>query len=124
MPILGKGVSASYAQHFLNNRGELLLYHSGRVVVANNSRLVPIAPPDWSIYPVAFNDSGLIAGTGTSPSEQWKNVLLVPVKMAVDANRDGLIKFSGNANDQSVFGKPFDRTSEDRAKSPLDQCRS
>ncbi|MEY3480791.1 MAG: hypothetical protein RIQ71_1566 [Verrucomicrobiota bacterium] len=114
VPILGKGVSASYAQHSLNNRGELLLYHSGRVVVANNSRLVPVAPPDWSISPVAFNDSGLIAGTGTSPSEQWKNVLLVPVDMAVDANRDGLIKFSGNANDQSVFGKPFDRTSEDR----------
>jgi hypothetical protein len=114
VPILGKGVSASYAQHSLNNRGEMLLYHSGRVVVANNSRLVPVAPPDWSVYPVAFNDSGLIAGTGTSPSEQWRNVLLVPVDMAVDANRDGLIKFSGNANDQSVFGKPFDRTSEDR----------
>lgn len=32
--------------------------------------------------------------------------------MAVDANRDGTIKFAGNFNNQSVAGKPTDKTEE------------
>ncbi len=83
VPLLGKEVSASYAQRSLNNRGELLLYRAGGVVVANNSKLVPVAPTNWGVYPVAFNDSGLIAGTGTSPSAEWRNVLLLPIDIDV-----------------------------------------
>jgi len=57
------------------------------------------------------NDSGVIfsyVGTGV----ERKSALLVPVDMAVDANRDGFIRFSGNYNDSAVAGKPQDKTEE------------
>ena len=40
--------------------------------------------------------------------------MLVPVDLAVDSNRDGVIKFAGNSNNQSVADKPFDTTSQDK----------
>ena len=39
-------------------------------------------------------------------------VVLVPVDIAVDANRDGVIKFAGNYNDSTLAGKPSDKTTE------------
>lgn len=108
--VFGKGVEVGAPTRPLNNRGQMLLGS----VLASNSKRIPVVPPGWSATPIALNDSGLIAAYGAAPGTGLRNLLLVPVDMAVDANRDGLIKFAGNANDPAVFGKPFDRTSEDR----------
>jgi len=40
--------------------------------------------------------------------------VLIPIDMAVDANRDGVISFAGNFGDSEVAGKPRDRTEEDK----------
>ena len=53
------------------------------------------------------------AHTRTFFSEKTRLILL-PVAIAVDANRDGVIKFSGNCNDPEVADKPFDTTSKEK----------
>ena len=40
--------------------------------------------------------------------------MLLPVDIAVDSNRDGVIKFAGNSNNQSVADKPIDIASQDK----------
>ena len=40
--------------------------------------------------------------------------MLLPVDLAVDSNRDGVIKFAGNLNDEAVSGKPLDVTTKDK----------
>lgn len=54
-------------------------------------------------------ENNLIAGTASREGASH-SVLLVPVDMAVDANRDGVIKFAGNYSDSAVAGKPQDKT--------------
>lgn len=56
-------------------------------------------------------ENNLIAGTASREGASH-SVLLVPVDMAVDANRDGYIKFAGNYSDSAVAGKPQDKTEE------------
>lgn len=78
-----------------------------------------LLPPnvDWNLqYAEGINDSGVIAcignlHPGTSGAQQ-KACLLVPADLAVDANNDGVIKFGGNADDESTNDKPADHTTE------------
>jgi hypothetical protein len=41
-------------------------------------------------------------------------VTLIPVELAVDANRDGVIKYAGNYSDPAVAGKPADTTTQEK----------
>jgi len=60
----------------------------------------------------AANSNGLIVGSLSISNQQPKAYLLVPAALAVDANRDGSIKFAGNLHDTNLIGVPLDRTSE------------
>ncbi len=71
----------------------------------------------------SINDHGAITalmsltvddnGNAIPPNQQTHTAcILVPVDMAVDANRDGVIKFAGNYNDSAVAGKSQDKTEE------------
>ena len=61
----------------------------------------------------SINNTGLLAAIGTPTGQISKQaLLLVPADLAVDANRDGTIKFAGNLNNPALAGKPHDRTEE------------
>ena len=60
----------------------------------------------------AANSNGLIVGSLSISNQQPKAYLLVPAALAVDANRDGTIKFAGNLHDTNLTEIPPDRTSE------------
>ncbi len=65
---------------------------------------------------ISINENGLILAWGR-PDNSYSTALnspclLLPVDIAVDANRDGVIKFAGNFKDQRVAGKPRDKTEE------------
>ncbi|MFZ4777555.1 MAG: hypothetical protein ACOYM3_19470 [Terrimicrobiaceae bacterium] len=53
---------------------------------------------------------------GAALPDKSAKLMLVPVDMAVDANRDGVIKFAGNFNssDPNLAGKPQDKTEESK----------
>ncbi len=53
-----------------------------------------------------------ILGKGFVTTRTASTGSLVPVDLAVDANRDGVIKFAGNHNDGALAGKPADKTTE------------
>lgn len=111
----------------INSRGEIILpgnmiWQNGRTFNIG-TRLSGNAATDFTVPSVKkINDSGVIlaetkkiATSGTAlPTNEQKNhaVLLVPVDLAVDANRDGVIKFAGSGTGASFQGKPQDRTEE------------
>lgn len=64
----------------------------------------------WNIRTVS-PEKNLLAGLAIRNGKQH-GVMLVPVDIAVDANRDGVIKFAGNFSDPSTDGKPADTTTE------------
>ena len=67
------------------------------------------------IMPKTLTGFGLVIhAVNYANTRQGTHEMLVPVDMAVDTNRDGVIKFAGNFNDQSVAGKPSDMTTEDK----------
>jgi pimeloyl-ACP methyl ester carboxylesterase len=49
-----------------------------------------------------------------NPDHKNGTYQVMPVDLAVDANRDGVIKFAGNASDSSVADKPMDTTTESK----------
>ena len=60
-------------------------------------------------------ETNLLAGTAMNvESGKLRAVLLVPVDIAVDANRDGFIKFAGNHDSPEVFGKSKDKTEQNK----------
>ena len=66
---------------------------------------------------LSINANGLIAAIGTTASTSGANqhaLGLLPVDIAVDANRDGVIKFAGNFNDPNTASSPADTTSQDK----------
>ncbi len=70
-----------------------------------NTRLDEKSP--WTITSVAgINNSGVIIGNGIKTlapgSTESRGVMLVPVDLAVDANRDGTIRFAGNFQSTQV----------------------
>jgi|GEM_PF-5088034 len=65
-------------------------------------------------YLKEINDKGTILASATAADGKAHAVLLVPVDIAVDANRDGVIKFAGNYGDSAVAGKPADVTTQDK----------
>lgn len=70
----------------------------------------------WNIFQVSPNTHHLLAEATKSEGAPPHALLLVPADIAVDANRDGVIKFSGNFNstDSDLQGKPVDKTTEDK----------
>jgi hypothetical protein len=82
-----------------------------------------VLPKDYLTSTLGITSYGVIYGTakqirnpdGTPIHEQNqvnRAAMLVPCDLAVDSNRDGLIKFAGNFDDPSVAGKPSDKTEE------------
>lgn len=90
-------------------------------------------PEGWDIpfdqYPARcqITEKNLVATTVTKtkndngseiPENQRKKRpgFIFPVDLAVDANRDGIIKFAGNANstDETIKAAPFDSTSKEK----------
>ena len=67
---------------------------------------------DWVLTSVwGINNSGVMIGDANKkPGNNPRTVLLVPADIAVDANRDGTIRFAGNF--QTTQGKPTDKTTE------------
>ena len=69
---------------------------------SNNFRFIAISPENdfllsnWEDHEVGGEHYGLH----------------FPADLAVDANRDGFIKFGGNSNDANLTGKPMEKTSE------------
>jgi len=61
-----------------------------------------------------INDRGTILASAKAQDGKTHAVLLLPVDIAVDANRDGVIKFAGNYGDSAVAGKPADVTTQDK----------
>jgi hypothetical protein len=54
-------------------------------------------------------------GQAIPPQNQYTHAgLFIPADLAVDANRDGVIHFGGNYNDQTLIDKPVDKTSQDK----------
>ncbi len=49
---------------------------------------------------------------GSALPDKSAKLSLVPVDIAVDANRDGTIKFAGNFNDPQIADKPADKTTD------------
>jgi len=96
--IKGKGVS---------NQG-VILGVNGQTVITNGkttniSDLV--SGSDWTDFKMAkMNDAGMMVGRATKGGSE-KIVLLLPVEVAVDANRDGEIKFDGS--DKTTAEKPY-----------------
>jgi hypothetical protein len=78
----------------------------------------------YSINPLLdVNDHGIICAIASRstddqglplPQPEEKAALLIPIDMAVDANRDGVVKFAGNFSDPNAAGKPQDRTEESK----------
>lgn len=60
----------------------------------------------------AANNNGLVAGLLSFSNQPPKAYLLVPAALAVDANRDGTLRFAGNLHDTNLTTFPFDRTSQ------------
>lgn len=94
------------------------LWRNGRVVP--NPALVGPGSP-WQIQAIAStSDNGLflLASARNTANGQTdapvEPVLLVPCDLAVDANRDGVIKFAGNFDDPNVADKPADKTTQDK----------
>lgn len=83
---------------------------------ANNKVWRQIDPCDntrrFSGSLTAVANNGLIGGWLSISNQPPKAYLLVPAALAVDANRDGQIKFAGNLHDTNLAGVPLDRTSE------------
>lgn len=111
----------------INNQYQIIDSTGFKSVVWQNAKsylLSNLGPSraGWSEYinAVDINDHGIILassfrvrdadGNPVSPSG-WVPILLIPVDVAVDANRDGFIKFAGNYNASSVSGKATDTTS-------------
>jgi len=70
--------------------------------------------PEWEHLSARdITSDGVLLAHGTRLSTgQSTDLLLLPVDIAVDANRDGVIKFGGNYDDPAVAGKPQDKTEE------------
>jgi hypothetical protein len=88
------------------------------------SQLIPEERGWKNIIAKDLNNHGVILANATKtrdtddnpiPADQQKShaVLLVPSGMAVDANRDGYIKFSGNQNNEELKDKKADQTSKE-----------
>ncbi len=60
-----------------------------------------------------INEKGYIVGQADTPNGPNRAVFLLPVDIAVDANKDGIIKFAGNFNDPELVEHNIDQTSED-----------
>jgi len=72
--------------------------------------LADLVPDVWtSIQASNINDLGLIAGSAIRDGDR-RAVVLLPFDMAVDANRDGVIKFAGNPSASGAY----DKTEEDK----------
>ena len=65
-----------------------------------------------------ISDEGIILvhGHRRMANGHWESraALLVPMEMAVDANRDGVIKFAGNNTSPQVLNKAYDETSNEK----------
>lgn len=66
----------------------------------------------WNIFQVSPNAHHLLAEALPAAGGTPHALLLVPADIAVDANRDGVIRFSGNL--AGTQGNPTDRTTEDK----------
>ncbi|PAW79530.1 MAG: hypothetical protein B9S32_03055 [Verrucomicrobia bacterium Tous-C9LFEB] len=60
-----------------------------------------------------INDHGVIVARAKKNNADHA-ILLLPAELAVDANRDGTIKFGGNSSDSDVADKPTDTTTQDK----------
>lgn len=115
----------------INNQGNVVIEHDSTLWVRNEahnnyeqfsiSDLVPSGTfevagfkMDLGVYPVDINNNGVIAGYGYRSNGFTEGFLLLPVDLAVDANRDGVIKFAGNYSDPTVADNPADTTSQDK----------
>lgn len=82
-------------------------------MLSNNTTDLYEIPGARNLNVRSINNTGLLAAIGTPAHQISKQaLLLVPVDIAVDANRDGIIKFAGNLNNPALAGKPQDRTEE------------
>ena len=86
-----------------------LLWRNGRFL-----DLADLTNSEGEYVVVDDNDEGLLLAVLLSDFHSGSLDILIPVDMAVDANRDGVIKFSGNFGESEVAGKPQDRTSEEK----------
>lgn len=74
-------------------------------------------PREWNNIQVHLvsPQQNFLTGVATHTGTGYEHaVLLVPVDIAVDANRDGLIKFAGNSDESSMVGKLYDRTEKEK----------
>ena len=76
--------------------------------------LSTLDPTNWPVhYAYDINDLGVIAAAAHKQgASNPTTVLLIPADLAVDANRDGYIKFAGNVRDTNLTTIPLDRTGE------------
>ncbi len=82
-------------------------------MLSNNTTDLYEIPGARNLNVRSINNTGLLAAIGTPGDQISKQaLLLVPVDIAVDANRDGIIKFAGNASDNALARKPYDKTKE------------
>jgi hypothetical protein len=108
------------APFLINNRGEVLHNGNGGISVWRNGKTTPLSaltadPAAGSLAPESINDQGVIAAIvpGTSTSVP---VLLLPVEILADTNRDGQISALDSAGrDQwtktrgAIYAVNFDR---------------
>jgi len=91
-----------------------VFWRNGRVL--SNERLIGNQSSWGGLQINAMSDDGtfLAASAKKTADGSSHSVLLVPMDIAVDANRDGVIKFAGNSNstDPNLAGKPQDKTTE------------
>ncbi len=72
----------------------------------------------------AISRNGLIGGGGMYQpvdanglpigSSYYESFLMIPCELAVDANRDGVIRFAGSYNDDATSDSPIDTTTSDQ----------
>ena len=123
-PIRGGGGFNNLRWILLNN---YQIWANGRICYTDpnygaNALHLGSDPDKWKYFnAVQLLDNGMIAGTVWKTKDAQGNpnwtqhaVLLVPVDIAVDANRDGVIKFAGNSSDPDLADKPADITTQNK----------
>ncbi len=109
VPLFG-GVSSRQISKNLVIPAGANIWRNGKLI-----NLKKLCPDGWSGFDINLvsQNTNILVGKASKDGGE-RPISLIPVDLAVDANRDGTIKFAGNLNDPAVAGKPRDMTEKSR----------